>query len=206
MTSTHSSRYRWPDVLKSDAVKESERRRYEAALSRYEAALKRTRDRSYRVFLNWDVSGGRLRVASIEIEAVSHDEVDTSALRAIPLGELIERGRAGAVKALSGTLKRPDLTEAQREQLEALRPAYEARRGRPGRPPVPPQKLQLVADIYREAYEQRQHPTKAVEQKLGIGRSHASKLVVRARRAGLLGQTEERKPGIGEIPKTRRRK
>jgi hypothetical protein len=62
-----------------------------------------------------------------------------------------------------------------------------ARRVRAGRPRSSDERLQKVADIYRENIDGR--PTEAVKDAFGYGHRHAARLVQQARAAGLLPET-----------------
>jgi hypothetical protein len=108
---------------------------------------------------------------------------------------LVEEGRYDALEKLRLRLRDPELDEANRRRLDALRPAYEARPKKAGRRPVPPERIQRVAAVYRRALAEGRRPTQAVKDDLGVSRSQASKLVMRARAEGFLGPTEQRKAG-----------
>lgn len=56
-----------------------------------------------------------------------------------------------------------------------------------------PKALQAVAIIYRVAYAAGDNPTNAVAQNLNLSRSTAGRWVMKARAAGYLGETEQRR-------------
>ena len=78
-----------------------------------------------------------------------------------------------------------------------LREAFRTGKRRPGHPAAySDAHLEMVADLYRDAFSQgSSSPTKDVATALGVTRNVAAKLVMRCRRARLLGQTEQRKAG-----------
>jgi hypothetical protein len=59
-----------------------------------------------------------------------------------------------------------------------------------------PQALTVVALVYRIAYLTGQRPARAVQLQLGLPRSTAGRWISLARKAGLLGETRERKAGV----------
>jgi Family of unknown function (DUF6214) len=61
------------------------------------------------------------------------------------------------------------------------------RRARSGRPRIPQERLQEVADVYREHIEER--PTEAVSRAFGVSHRTAARYVQQAREAGLLPDT-----------------
>jgi hypothetical protein len=114
--------------------------------------------------------------------------IKSTVMRSINLAELIaeERmhlgnlGRFLASETASGFAQKMEAPES------TMRPATAKR-------------LRLVAEAYRKAWQQGKPPVKAVAKRLAVSDAAASKLVFRARSAGLLPQTSAGVPSA--IPK-----
>jgi hypothetical protein len=91
------------------------------------------------------------------------------------------------------TLGERELAPADAARFLNSRSSVERRTGRPTH--WTPVKLAAVAQVYREAWIARKHPTKAVASRFHLSASGAAKVVKLARADGLLPRTTKGKPG-----------
>lgn len=133
------------------------------------------------IVLRWDEIDGRPECVGLDMSRIHQDQplvvesdheasyftyLTGSALRRLPLADLIARDRAELappVEAVGGMRK----SAADR--------------------------LRLAAEVYRDAAAEGGKPTKAVAERFGISSGGASNLVARARAAGLLPPTSRGK-------------
>jgi hypothetical protein len=170
-----------------------------------------------RVVLRYAEVDGRAECVGLEVgadfeasDARDPPPLTSSALRRIKLAELIEEGarryrdQLRELAELPGFLNSEPDPEgerlARRTRTSARRrlPAATAttRRGRTGRPiERGPEHLAQVAKVYAHAYRAGQRPTEAVRQEWQVSKTTAAKWVARAREAGLLGPTTQRRAG-----------
>lgn len=160
------------------------------------------------VLLTWDLVSGRYECVGVEVrsyvpqepgDAVSVSDVDLEAgqrrtgegprpmtalmLRTLPIGSIIEAGRAQTAEWYQGAA---EVSERFTAEAELWRLPGRPARHDPAR----------VAAIYTHAWqtEGSRSPTKAVAEALGISHSAAAKQVARARAIGLLPPTQRGRP------------
>lgn len=116
--------------------------------------------------------------------------ITRATLDAVRIGDLLQIGNGVAMEKVEYVGDRIYLAPMSRDDVEDVHGRYVGRRK-----PIPAQELERVAAIYREALSAGLPPTKTVHERMGISRSHAGRLVMRARDYGLLGPALGRKAG-----------
>jgi len=119
-------------------------------------------------------------------------EVRDKHLAAIRLGDLLEQIVAMCSLKYSGT--GPGWT-AWSKPVDDRNAVADIRHALAGRPrTVTPERLQKVAEVYRQHFNQR--PTEAVARSFGVSHRTAARYVQQARSAGLLPETEPGKKKV----------
>jgi len=161
-----------------------------------------TEDGPWEVRFAFSGLGDRMEVTGFEMRP--HDPQHPHALTAaqvdrLRFGEMSERARRRAFRdgAMLATF---DNDEAQ---LLAARRFVRKNDGRKGRPALSHTFLQEVAEFYSEAAARVRDPVNQVAAQFGVARSTAAGWVRRARIAGVLGPTEERKAGGAAVKEER---
>jgi hypothetical protein len=116
--------------------------------------------------VEWGTINGRAEPVSVTIRSGNGHPVTAAAVRAFPLAGMIAFARRASAAVLTGR---------RRDQ-------FNARRG----VAMSPESLEVVAEVYRAAYQRGDPVTKAVAGAFGIAPSTAGKRIMAARRAGLL--------------------
>jgi hypothetical protein len=98
------------------------------------------------------------------------------------------KGERQLIEPLMGDYPQ-EWAESQRAEAEELQAAVPKRVGRPRR--VSPSELEEVARIYKSAQQRGDHPTKAVQEELGLSRAVAVRRVWMCRRDELLPKTQQ---------------
>ena len=171
-----------------------------------------------RVVLRFAWVDGRAECVAMEVGADLGDPdapepkpLTATNLRSILLGKLREQAarsyRETVIEAAEarGFLNTDPSTADDERALAALRQwgrversvaSAKPRRGRTGRPVERgPEHLAQVAEIYRKAFRAGERPTKVVAERWKVSRTTAAKWVARAREAGMLGATTQRRAG-----------
>jgi len=153
----------------------------------------------YLVTLDFAEVGGRLECVRFEIGADMDEPnspdpvpVTASALRGIPLGELIDQALFERTKTLRRWAKEAGPAGGRSRRLRDRVASAEASLGRaPGRPPeYSEDHFKQVADAYTRAWKIGGHPTESVATQWHVSPSAAAKWVARAREMGFLPPTE----------------
>jgi hypothetical protein len=171
-----------------------------------------------RVVLRFAWVDGRAECVAMEVgadlgdpDAPDPQPLTATNLRSIQLGELREQAARAyretviAASEAAGFLNTDTPTPADERALATLRERGRAERsvasakplrGRTGRPVERgPEHLAQVAKVYRDAFRAGERPTKVVAETWKVSRTTAAKWVARAREAGLLGPTTQRRAG-----------
>jgi hypothetical protein len=141
----------------------------------------------WKLVFRWAEVGGRFECVGLDMHAVGRqpDPLTTSTLRSVNLAALIDE-------------QRPRLRRRKVSARSAsLSPKPEDEQTRRGRPPTyGADHFVQVAQIYAEAWDRSENPTRAVAEWGDVSQSTAAKWVYRARHQfGLLGPTSRGTPG-----------
>lgn len=155
-------------------------------------------DGAWQIVFEWAAVSGRWEVVDMRISSLDPEitgSLNTSTLRGIPLGSLIEAQRrdlrADVERVVEAIRREPGLhISAETARQAADTAGVGSRRGRKGYPPA---HWAEVARVYAAAYAQGDPPTVAVAEYFKVKKPTAAKWVSRARDAGFLS----RKPGRG---------
>ncbi len=176
------------------------------------------------ITLLWGLVGERLECIGLEMystdrpirygdkwlaEPLPHSKgpvpLTANKLRALRLGEIIQRSRRGHRKILRQIKKVPQellLPETATWVSEEL--ALWGGKGR--RPDHGPSHYREVAEVYRSAHESGANPTEAVQEHFSVSYSYAAKKVAQARKLGFLKPTTQGQAGEGGAKKGRKRR
>jgi hypothetical protein len=148
----------------------------------------------YEVTLRFEWIDGRWECTGVDVRAVDAagakpEIVTASLLRSLPLGRLIDKHLV--------TFKTAITTEDIDGTVYRFESDYTGRPKRGGRPvKYGPEHYVEVARTYREAYERRRTPTRAVAARFKVSETAAAKWVAKCRDLGLLPQTTKGKARV----------
>jgi hypothetical protein len=144
----------------------------------------------------WDDVDGRFECVSLLVTSHSGRRPITATLvRRMPVARVIDDERRDRIAGwdrvhahVAHTYGSDPSADAHVERVKAM---YE----KGGRPRYPDDHWEHVAKVYRDSFAAGDNPTKSVADTFTVSRSAAAKWVARCRDYGLLGRTEQRKPG-----------
>ncbi len=160
-----------------------------------------------------EMPDGRMLCSDVRVTWVAKNEpqeVTSTLMREIPFGSLIAEARSLRARSDARSLQVQRSARGRARLLDTTPPAaliksierrLSGQAGKPGRPPVRRAEFYAkVAQVYSQAYQRGEPPTRSVSQarrELGVilSSSAAAKAVRRARSLGFLGPTEKGKAG-----------
>lgn len=152
------------------------------------------------VRIEWGVVDGRIECVGLHLQQVPDTPLkafNTSVLRSIPLGSLVEEARGRHIRSLRKLQALPAPRELRRRAAEQLESFQAGKKGKGGpRLQYGAEHLAQVAEVYLKSANK---PTTAVAQHFKVPYSTAAKWVARARRIGVLAPTTKGKAG-GSFP------
>ena len=137
---------------------------------------------------NFESIAGRAEPTSVLLTRSDGRPVTASHIRSLPLGDLIQACRAMVTKTASALAKMPaGSVYGLIDYMAPLNQPFTATGPHRGRSQTT-EELQRVADVYRAAHQSNEPVTAAVKTAFCISASTATKRIMAARKAGLLGE------------------